>query len=249
MSYTSRKRAPVNIMVGSSKNHVNCTGEKSPETYSKRILPALKSPINTNVPSESFNTNSYVTTTFNPGTTSPTRMYSKDEKRLLSGLTDEIDEDMLKILKSPSFLHKKRPEYEAKKLQKRWLDLLEERIQKETNDIGKAKSKTASHLLLLRTLGKTCQIKVYDVLLNKIADFFQSVISEILCGSLSARKVADNTLKDLRRHQNRQTTIIISHINRQQLQKHKKMVKDHIQAWYTETVGKKKQMKNLQKVC
>ena len=120
------------------------------------------------------------------------------------------------------------------------------RTQSRANGINRARASTAAHLLLLRTLGKTCQIKVYDELLNRIANFFNGAFTNIIVSALNEKKIANESLKALTVHQERQRNIIIRHINRQQLAKHEKIMKDHVVAWHAETVGKRKAQEKLQ---
>jgi hypothetical protein len=246
--HTSHEKNTPLLMVGSPP---------TPETTTLPILTTVKSPtkrhhsttarskeIKSPHPSRHVN----ATTTFMPGHLSPTKLVNHEEKQLLQGITQETTKDMLQLLQSPSYLHKKRPEMEAKKLKQRWLDMLETNVRKETNGINRARASTAAHLLLLRTLGKTCQVKVYDELLNRIANFFNGAFTNIIVSALNEKKLANESLKALTIHQERQRNIIIRHINRQQLAKHKKIMNDHIVAWHAETVGKRKAQEKLQKV-
>ena len=268
MSFTTRQRTPLQTGINSkfntsikiNDNRDQKQHDQRPESIETKFLSPTKnstslpnlSPSPRSSPTRSSPTKKptpYETITFAPSSTSPSsRIHNPDEKYLLNGLTTAIKNDMKSLLKSPSSLHKKYPLVEAQKLKQRWLDLLENKVNAEVTAVAKARAATSSHLLLLRVLGKTCKVRVYEDLLNRVANFFNSVFSEVYVGALSEKAIASKLLVDLKRHQTKQQRIIIRHINRQQKVKQMKIKKVFLLAWHEEIIGKKKRMEGLQKV-
>jgi hypothetical protein len=194
-------------------------------------------------------TRQYETISFAPGTIiSPSRIHNADEKLLLVGLSCETKHDMRNLLKSPSYLHRKYPEEEAKKLKQRWLNLLKERVNAENTAVSRARAASSMHLLLLRVLGKTCKVPVYNSLLNQVADFYCRVFSEVYVGALGEKKLVEQKHATLIRHTQKQHHIIMRHIHKMQYAKNLKIAQSILVAWHAEVIGKNKKRDQLQKI-
>ena len=114
--YTSHEKNTPLLMIGSpptpETTMLPILTAKSPTKRHHSSNTASSQEIKPPHPSRHVN----ATTTFMPGQLSPTRLVNHEEKQLLQGITQETTKDMLRLLQSPSYLHKKRPEMEAKKL-------------------------------------------------------------------------------------------------------------------------------------
>ena len=180
------------------------------------------------------------------------RLFSgADERELLCTKGDDVSRpqhDADALLRSPSYLHSKRPEIEAQRLGARWKRLLSSRVEAEHTVVGKQKAAAASHQLLLRTIAKTCKLKPFARLLEGAADFYQGVFAEVFVAALSEKRLADDSLRKLKDHQKRQKAIIIRHVERQHFEKMRKFLQSALRGWHEETVGKKKRIEGLQKV-
>jgi hypothetical protein len=183
------------------------------------------------------------------------RLFAGDgERELLRGNSHRPQKhppggDPSVLLRSPSYLHAKRPEVEAQRLGQRWKHLLATRMDAAgASEVGKQKAAAAAHQLLLRTIAKTCKLKPFSKLLEDTADFYRGVFAEVFMAALSEKRLADDSLRKLKEHQKRQKAIIIRHVERQHMQQMRKFLQSALHGWHEETVGKKKRIEGLQKV-
>lgn len=225
---------------------------------SPKSLPSSASPVSpkrsplSRGASPSISTDPEKMTTFD---LSPSRLVGTGERELLLILNDaksnqrkKMNTKVKNLIKSPSYLHSKRPEIEAKRLKDRWKELLRTRVEDQQTDMEKQKAAASAHQLLLRTIAKTCKLKPFAQLLDDVADFYQGVFADVFVAALSEKRLADESLQNLKSHQKRQKAIIIRHVERQHFEKMKKMMRTAFREWHEETVGKKKRIEGLQRV-
>ena len=255
MSFTHRQRTPMlfsatGCAIGPQTNHSNTkqcdiTGTTSVQQLLKKNVSSPPLPkIKITSPE---NNQTIATTTFSPATVLPNHLFGTDEQSLLQNLSEEIDNECQKLLcSSPSFLHKKKPEFEAKKLKHRWEMVLEKNVNAAKTEVARARAEHSAHLLLLRTLGKTCKIKVYKNLLTRIEFFFNRVFCEVYIGALRETKQSNLSLRAMRHHQERQHLIIMRHVEKSTRAKYKKTLRENFTCWHGETVGRKKTIHSLQ---
>lgn len=255
MSFTHRQRTPMlfsatGTALGSPQtNHSNTTQRDITSTTSvQQLLNVVSSPpLPKIITSPESNQTMYATTTFSPATVPPNHLFGTDERSLLQNLSEEIDNECQQLLcSSPSFLHQKKPIFEAKKLKHRWEMVLEKKLNSAKTEVARARAEHSAHLLLLRTLGKTCKIKVYEKLLTRIEIFFNRVFCEVYIGALRETKQSDLSLRAMRHHQERQHLIIMRHVEKTTRAKNKKTLRENFTCWHGETVGRKKKIHSLQ---